>query len=71
MTDEEFKIIKKICADIGFTVHPANEFVGRVVTDTKEKDRCSFYWEEKEGFLEFIRQFGQHKYYEGANRWSW
>lgn len=71
-TDEEFKIIEKICADIGFTVHPENEFVGRVVTDKPDKMRSSLYWEEKGGFLEFISQFGEYKFsqgYDDANRW--
>ena len=72
MTPEVFQLIEQICHNHGFTLHPADEFVGRVVTDIPDKTRSSLYWEEKEGFFEFIRRFGQYKYEEGygsANRW--
>lgn len=72
MTPEVFRLIEEICANENLIIHPADEFVGRVVTDREDKNRSSLYWEESEGFLEFIRQFGEFKLncgYDSACRW--
>jgi len=62
MTPEVFQLIEQICAKENLIIHPADEYVGRTVTNKKDKMRSSLYWEEKEGFLAFIEQFGEYKY---------
>jgi hypothetical protein len=71
MTETEFAFVVRAAAVYGFFVHEANEFRGRVVSDTEKLDRGCFYWLETEGFDEFFEQvktFFKEQGYDSAIR---
>ena len=74
MTESEWKIIERVAAIHGFTIHPDDvEFpIGRRITNKADVNRSNFYWNESEGFDEFflqVYQFGYDAGYETGTRW--